>query len=218
MTQQSRQRTVYTRKTTTTFFITTAALTKPGHCVLSRRAKYPCFHPCTLQSRLWPMQLLLFCFCCCCLFVCFPLIRQKIVGRRFLMATGSVNSCHFRAYFPLTIVTSKKGTILLENVKVSSKSYMIIRSCFPGMVHFSQLPVSQNREKGKSVIFFSFSFLKCAILGDSGGVVNSLDFCPASLKSLGCFYFRCVLSSQWTGLTVNLRILHCNLKGIFVGP
>ena len=24
------------------------------------------------------------------------------------------------------------------------------------------------------------------VLGDSGGVVNSLDFCPASLKSLGC--------------------------------
>ena len=30
--------------------------------------------------------------------------------------------------------------------------------------------------------------------GDSGGVVNSLDFCPPSLKSLGCFYFRCVLA------------------------
>ena len=25
------------------------------------------------------------------------------------------------------------------------------------------------------------------VLGGSGGVVNSLDFCPASLKSLGCF-------------------------------
>ena len=47
--------------------------------------------------------------------------------------------------------------------------------------------------------------------GDSGGVVNSLDFCPASLKSLGCFYFRCVLSSQWKAVTVNLRILHCQL-------
>ena len=35
------------------------------------------------------------------------------------------------------------------------------------------------------------------LLGDSGGVVNSLDFCPASLKSLGCFYFRCALSSHW---------------------
>ena len=47
------------------------------------------------------------------------------------------------------------------------------------------------------------------LLGDSGGVVNSLDFCPASLKSLGCFYFQCVLSSQWKAVTVNLQILHC---------
>ena len=52
---------------------------------------------------------------------------------------------------------------------------------------------------------------RCSVLGDSGGVVNSLDFCPASLKSLGCFYFRCVLSSQWKAVTVNLRILHCHL-------
>ena len=44
-------------------------------------------------------------------------------------------------------------------------------------------------------------------LGDSGGVVNSLDFCPASLESLGCFYFRCILSSQWKAVTVNLQIL-----------
>ena len=27
-------------------------ITKPGHCVLCRRAKCPCFHPHTLQSRL----------------------------------------------------------------------------------------------------------------------------------------------------------------------
>ena len=33
------------------------------------------------------------------------------------------------------------------------------------------------------------------LLGGSGGVVNCLDFCPASLNSLGCFYFQCVLSS-----------------------
>ena len=26
------------------------------------------------------------------------------------------------------------------------------------------------------------------VLGDSGGVVNSFDFCPVSLESLGCFY------------------------------
>ena len=39
-------------------------------------------------------------------------------------------------------------------------------------------------------------------------VVNYLDFCLASLKSLGCFYFQCVLFSQWKTATVNLRILH----------
>ena len=49
------------------------------------------------------------------------------------------------------------------------------------------------------------------LLGSSGGVVNSLDFWPASLKSLGCFYFWCILSSQWKAVTVNLQILHCQL-------
>ena len=49
------------------------------------------------------------------------------------------------------------------------------------------------------------------VLGSSGRVVNSLDFCLASLKSLGCFYFWCVLSSQWKAVTVNLWILHCQL-------
>ena len=37
------------------------------------------------------------------------------------------------------------------------------------------------------------------VLGGSGGAVNSLDFCPASLKSLGCVYFRYVLSSCGAG-------------------
>ena len=47
------------------------------------------------------------------------------------------------------------------------------------------------------------------LLGDSGGIVNSLDVCLASLKFFGCFCFRCVLSSQWKAVTVNLRILYC---------
>ena len=33
------------------------------------------------------------------------------------------------------------------------------------------------------------------LLGGSGGVVNSLDFCPVPLESLACFYFRSILSS-----------------------
>ena len=35
------------------------------------------------------------------------------------------------------------------------------------------------------------------LLGESGGVVNSLDFHPASLKSLGQFYFKCLLSAVY---------------------
>ena len=50
------------------------------------------------------------------------------------------------------------------------------------------------------------TFYFSQVLGDSGGVVNSRDFCLASLKSLGCFYFRCVLSSQWKAVTVNLGV------------
>ena len=41
-----------------------------------------------------------------------------------------------------------------------------------------------------------------AVLGDSGGVLTPLTL--ALLKSPGCFYFRCVLSSQWKAVTVNL--------------
>ena len=52
---------------------------------------------------------------------------------------------------------------------------------------------------------------RVSVLGGSGRVVNSLDVCPASLKSVRCFYFRCVLSSQWKAVTVKLRILHCKL-------
>ena len=56
------------------------------------------------------------------------------------------------------------------------------------------------------------------ILGGSGGVVNSLDFCPASLKSLCCIYFRCILSLQWKAVTVTLRISQCQLLRHFWKP
>ena len=46
----------------------------------------------------------------------------------------------------------------------------------------------------------------------------SLDFCPASLKSLGSFYFRCILSLQRKAVTVNSRILHCQLQRHFWRP
>ena len=50
-----------------------------------------------------------------------------------------------------------------------------------------------------------------SMLGNSGGVVKSLYICQASLKSLGCFYFWCILFSQWKAVTVNWWILHCQL-------
>ena len=49
-------------------------------------------------------------------------------------------------------------------------------------------------------------------------VVNSLDFYQASLKSLGHFYFQCILSSQWKAMTVNLWSLHCQLHRRFWRP
>ena len=55
------------------------------------------------------------------------------------------------------------------------------------------------------------------LLGCSGRVVWlwSFDFYPASLKSLGCFYYRCVLSSHWKLITVNSRSLQCQLSRHF---
>ena len=46
----------------------------------------------------------------------------------------------------------------------------------------------------------------------SGEFVNSFDFCPALLKSLGCFYFRCVLSSQWKAANFTLPTLKTFLE------
>ena len=51
-----------------------------------------------------------------------------------------------------------------------------------------------------------YSHRDATLLGDSGGVVNSLDFYLVLLKSLGCFYFRCVLSSQWNSEFANFTL------------
>ena len=85
-----RQRTVdtWTRKTNY-FLMITPVLTKPGHCVPSRQAKCPCFHPHSLQSR----PKLFFSF-----FLFSLVMKQKLVWRRFLMHTWSVNICRFRAH------------------------------------------------------------------------------------------------------------------------
>ena len=54
-----------------------------------------------------------------------------------------------------------------------------------------------------------FGAVSVTHIGSSGGVVNSLDFWSASLKSLNCFHFRCILSSYWKEITVYKRSLQC---------
>ena len=71
-------------------------------------------------------------------------------------------------------------------------------------------PFIKNKIHGQKLLIICKNWL-----GNSGGV-NSPDFCLASLKSLGCFYFQHVLSSQRK--TVNLRILHCQLLEAFLEP
>ena len=54
-----------------------------------------------------------------------------------------------------------------------------------------------NQRYSTSVLYLPMRMqINDYVLGGSGRVVNSLDFCSASLKSLGCFYFQCILSSQ----------------------
>jgi len=56
------------------------------------------------------------------------------------------------------------------------------------------------------------------LLGGSDGVVNTLDFYPASIKSHGCFYFRRVSLWRWKVVTVNSRSLHCQPYSSFWRP
>ena len=48
-------------------------------------------------------------------------------------------------------------------------------------------------------------------------MLTPLTFARLSLKSVGCFYFRCV-PSQWKAVTVDLRILRCQFKRHFWRP
>ena len=68
---------------------------------------------------------------------------------------------------------SARGNPTKSAVLPSRSAAIIMWSCWQAK-HSSQAPISGDP------------------LSASGGVVNSLDFYPVSLKSLGCFYFRCV--------------------------
>ena len=86
-----------------------------------------------------------------------------------------------------------------------------VRLCnlIPTSLSISLLVMTQLIKIRLNVSVCPSESMESTLLGGSGGVVNSLDFCPASLKSLGFFYFRCVLSPQRKAVTANLRILHC---------
>ena len=57
---------------------------------------------------------------------------------------------------------------------------------------------------------FSSSLLEALVYwAIQAGLLTPLTFARHRFKSLGCLYFRCVLSSQWKAVTVNLRILRC---------
>ena len=63
--------------------------------------------------------------------------------------------------------------------------------------------------KCKMADFEGYSLIKILVIGrfrQGCCNVNSLDFCPALLKSLVCFYFRCIRSSQWKEVTVNFTL------------
>ena len=69
------------------------------------------------------------------------------------------------------------------------------------------------------MLSYSYTVLQnTVLLGDSGGVVNSLDFCPASLKSLGCFYFSAYFLHNGMCWQWICAFYIANFKGIFLGP
>ncbi len=104
-------------------------------------------------------------------------------------------------YYPICMMFPTNGECLIG---ISDAFFGLLFTGIRHLAHVLSLPTTK-------ACLLCVTPAGRGLLGDSGGVVKSLDFCPASLKSLGCFYFRCVLSSQWKAVTVNLRILHCQL-------
>ena len=105
--------------------------------------------------------------------------------------------------------------VVYKETRVTKGDGCVVTLLWPYLVLSQNPPHSKtvNESFLRLIIVTQFAKQICktepselSLLGDSGGVVNSLDFCPASLKSLGCFYFRCVLSSQSKAVTVNFTL------------
>ena len=77
---------------------------------------------------------------------------------------------------------------------------------------------SINNNNNNQQLLCKAATVLCALLDGSGGAVNSLDFCLASFKSHGCFYFWCILSSNERQWQLICEFYTANFKGIFGGP
>ena len=98
------------------------------------------------------------------------------------------------------ILKKEREAILLSKIK---KRFIVCPFCFWHLKFHNKLffvRILHNVNVYKD-LYLIFSFSACFKKNKKNK--NSLDFCPASLKSLGCFYFRCILSSQWKVVTVN---------------
>ena len=131
----------------------------------------------------------------------------------YAMETLKVNTCYVVCVYSVNILRMKNetrvNTCYVVYVRYTSPKDEHLRCCVFTLRMFGAL--SWTRKQNEHLLRRVYTLWRhwrwrarpewtlamLCILGDSGGVVISLDFCPASFKSLGCFYFRCVLSSQW---------------------
>ena len=152
---------------------------------------------CILSSLLHCLCLFfsLFSFLFLCLCLCMQCMLENHYKRTMLF--------FFFFFRMLSVLVSLLAFILVFVVAMSDPqvSQLFVSYTFYSIIVDCCLPFLTPMKSDKPV----------SLLGGSGGAVNSLDFCLASLKSLGCFYFRCIFSSQWKVVTVNLQILHCQV-------
>ena len=143
------------------------------------------------------------------LFPCRPTAGNKKQNKTKKNMAAAKSECGSLAPVPHSVTSARAGFFFFFSS--TSCLYLVTRS-------YRSLQSARGRltwgkqSCPKTVGKVSVSWL---LLGGSGGVVNSLDLCPASLKSLGCFYFRCLLSSQWKAVTVTANF---TLPDIFGGP
>ena len=150
---------------------------------------------CILSSLLHCLCLFfsLFSFLFLCLCLCMQCMLENHYKRTMLF--------FFFFFRMLSVLVSLLAFILVFVVAMSDPqvSQLFVSYTFYSIIVDCCLPFLTPMKSDKPV----------SLLGGSGGAVNSLDFCLASLKSLGCFYFWYVLSSQCKAVTVNSHILRC---------